>query len=440
MVIVDMKLQERELQSRPIRVGLLGAGYMGRGIARQLLRPVPGMRLAAISNRTIAKAEGVLHEAGNDHFLRVTSTAQLEDAIARGQHAVAEDPMLLCQAGNIDIILDATSDIEFGAKIALCAIENGKHVVINAAVDSTIGPVLKTYADRQGVVLTYTDGDEPGVAANLCRFVKGLGYRLVAAGNLKGLLDPYRTPQTQWAFAERVKQSAEMITSFADGTKLSMECTILANATGLRVGKRGMYGPKCAHVREAVSLFPVEQLMNGGLVDYLLGAEPGTGAFAIGYNENRLDREYMSHFKMGEGPFYVFYTPYHLPHLQVLSTVARAVLFGDPTVTPLGKPVADVLTVAKRALAADQILDSVGGFDYYGQIDAAEVVQQENLLPVALAQGCRLKRALAKDALITYRDVEVPAGRLCDRIRAEQDKLFFAGSPGRGSELSAAAA
>lgn len=440
MIIVDTKLQERELQSRPIRVGLLGAGYLACGIALQLLRPAPGMRLAAISNRTISKAEDVLHQAGDDHFPRVTSTAQLEDAVARGQHAVAEDPMLLCEAGNIDVILDATSDIEFGTRIALRAIENGKHVVLNAAVDSTIGPILKTYADRQGVVLTYTDGDEPGVAANLCRFVKGIGYRLVAAGNLKGLLDPYRTPETQRAFAERIKQSAEMITSYADGTKLSMECTILANGTGLRVGKRGMYGPKCAHVREAVSLFPAEQLLNGGLVDYLLGAEPGTGAFVIGYSENRLNREYMSHFKMGDGPFYVFYTPYHLPHLQALSTVARAALFGDATVAPLGKPVADVLTLAKRPLAAGQILDGIGGFDYYGQIDAAEVVQQEKLLPVALARGCRLKRAMAKDAPIAYRDVEVPAGRICDRIRAEQDELFFAGSPGTGTNFSVAAA
>ena len=439
MVIVDTKLQERELQSRPIQVGLLGAGYLGRGIARQLLRPAPGMRLAAISNRTIAKAEGVLQEAGDDHYLRVTSTAQLEDAVARGRHAVAGDPMLLCQAGNIDIIVDATSDIEFGARIALCAIENGKHVVLNAAVDSTIGPILKTHADRQGVVVTYTDGDEPGVAANLCRFVKGLGFRLVAAGNLKGLLDPYRTPETQRGFAERFNQSAHMVTSYADGTKLSMECTILANATGLQVGKRGMYGPKCAHVREAISLFPAEKLMNGGLVDYLLGAEPGTGAFAIGYSENRLDQEYMSYFKMGDGPFYVFYTPYHLTHLQVLSTVARAVLFRDATVTPLGKPVADVLTVAKHPLVAGQILDGIGGFDYYGQIDAAEVVRHEKLLPVALAQGCRLKRDLAKDAPITYRDVEVPAGRLCDHIRAEQDKMFFAGS-GAGTEFSVVAA
>jgi predicted homoserine dehydrogenase-like protein len=141
-----------------------------------------------------------------------------------------------------------------------------------------------------------------------------------------------------------------------------------------------------------------------------------------------LNREYMSHFKMGDGPFYVFYTPYHLPHLQVLSTIARAALFRDATVTPLGKPVADVLTLAKHDLKAGETLDGIGGFDYYGQIDNAQVIHDEQLLPVALAQGCRLKRNIAKDQPLTYGDVGVPEGRVCDRLRAEQDELFFGAS------------
>src|SRR5439155_96299 len=157
-------------------------------------------------------------------------------------------------------------------------IESGKHVVLlNAAVDYAVGPLLKTMADRNNVVITYTDGEEPGVAMNLFRFVRTIGYKPVGAGNLKGLLDHYRNPDTQRAFAERIKASPMMVTSFADGTKLTMECTILANSTGLRVGKRGMYGPKCAHVNEISRLLPHDQLLDGGLVDFALGAEPHTG-------------------------------------------------------------------------------------------------------------------------------------------------------------------
>jgi predicted homoserine dehydrogenase-like protein len=426
MVILDRELQKREERGAPIRVGVIGAGYMGEGIVTQLLRPPVGMRLGAVSNRTIGKAERLLLN-GTGRFVRAGSPAEVDQAVARGEYAVTDNSMCLCDAENIDVIVDATSDIEFGAQIAMRAMQHGKHVVLNAILDATVGPILKTYADRYGVVLTYTDGDEPGVAANLVRFVKGIGYEPVAAGNIKGLLDPHRTPDTQKAFAERVNQSAEMITSFADGTKLAVECAILANATGFKAGKRGMYGPRCAHIREAASFFPTDQLLNGGLVDFVLGAEPGTGAWVIGYNEGPVNRRYMEYFKMGEGPFHVFHTPFHLPHLQILDTIARAALFQDATVTPLDRPVCDVLAVAKRDLKAGEVLGPVGGFDYYGVLDDANTVLQEELLPVGLAAGQHLSREVRKDHPISYRDIATPRrGRLCDALREEQDARFFA--------------
>ena len=273
-------------------------------------------------------------------------------------------------------------------------------------------------------MITNTDGDEPGVAMNLYRFVKMIGYRPVAAGNLKGMIDPYRTPETQQAFAARHRQRPRMITSFADGTKLSMEATILANATGFRVARRGMYGHRCAHVRDTLTLYPLEELLHGGLVDYILGAEPHTGAFVLGYNDHPTKRQYMGYFKMGDGPLYAFYTPYHLPHLQIVPTVARAVLFRDATVAPQGEPVCDVLTVAKRDLKAGEVFDGIGGFTCYGTIDNADVVRRENLLPMGLAEGCRLTRDVPRDQPITYSDVVVPPGRIVDRLRAEQGAHF----------------
>jgi predicted homoserine dehydrogenase-like protein len=427
MVIVDTALEKREEQGKPIRVGIVGAGYMGRAVALQLLKPPPGMRLTALCNRTVSKAEQALRDGGLDSFQRATSVSQIEQVASWGAVAVTDDPMILCDAANIEVIIDATSDMELGARVVLRALDRGKHVVLfNAVLDATVGPILKTYADRNNAVITYTDGDEPGVAVNLFRFVKTIGYHPVAAGNLKGLLDPYRTPETQKAFAERVGQSAPMITSFADGTKLSVECTILANSTGLRVGKRGMYGPKCEHVDQAVNLFPREQLLNGGLVDFLLGAAPHTGAFVIGYNENPINREYMNFFKMGDGPFYVFYTPFHLPHVQVLTSIARAALFHDATTSPIGRPVCDVLTVAKRNLRAGETLDGIGGFTCYGVIENADVAQKEDILPMGLSENCRLKRDIPKDQAITNADVERPPGRLCDKLRAEQTQYFRA--------------
>jgi len=177
-------------------------------------------------------------------------------------------------------------------------------------------------------------------------------------------------------------------------------------------------------VKEAMGAFPVEQMLNGGLVDYLLGAEPHTGAWVVAHTENVIKQQYMNYFKMGDGPFYVFYTPYHLPHVQIVDTVARAGLFGDATVAPIGAPVCDVLTVAKKDLAAGETLDGIGGFMTYGTIDNADIVRKDDLLPMGLSEGCKLKRDVPKDQPIRNNDVVFPSGRLCDKLRQEQDRLF----------------
>jgi predicted homoserine dehydrogenase-like protein len=254
--------------------------------------------------------------------------------------------------------------------------------------------------------------------------VRTIGYRPVLAGNIKGLQDHYRTPETQKGFAEANKQKPKMVTSFADGTKISMEMAVVANATGFGVGARGMHGPRCKHVTEALNLFPAEQMLNGGLVDYVLGAEPGPGVFVIGYNEDPIKQQYAHYFKMGDGPFYMFYVPYHLPHLEAPITVARAVLFNDAAVAPLGAPVCEVLTMAKRDLKTGETLDGIGGFTCYGVLENAPLSRSGNLLPMGLSEGCRVIRDIPKDRALSYDDVELPPGRLCDELREEQNRLF----------------
>ena len=425
MIIIDTALAKREQEGNPIRVGLVGAGYMARGIALQVEQYITGMNVVAISNRTLSGAERAYREAGVDSIKTVETVDQLEESIDRGYYAIIDDAMLLCQAEGIDAIIEATGHVEFSAHVVMEAIKNRKHIILmNAELDATVGPILKVYADRAGVVITNADGDQPGVMMNLFRFVKTIGYHPVLAGNIKGLQDYYRTPETQKGFAEQHNITPQMATSFADGTKISMENAVMANATGFKVGKRGMYGPRCAHVSEAVKLFPIDQLLNGGLVDYILGAEPGPGVFVLGYNEHPVRQGYMKYLKMGEGPLYVFYVPYHLPHLEVPLTAARAVLFEDAAIAPLGSPVCDVITVAKRDLKAGEVIDGIGGFTCYGMIENSDVFNAEGLLPMGLSEGCRLIRNISTDQAITCADVELPPGRLCDKLRAEQDAYF----------------
>lgn len=429
MIIVDSALERREEEGRPVRVGLVGAGYMGRGITRQLLTAVPGMRLTGISNRTPERAVEAFHEAGADDVRRVDNPSDLERVHESGGFGVTDDPAILCGSGAVDVVIEATGDVEFGARVAMESIEHGKHVVLmNAEVDATVGPILKTYADRAGVVLTNTDGDQPGVVMNLLRWVETIGYRPVLAGNIKGLYDPYRTPETQKEFAEAHNQRPHMVTSFADGTKLSMEMAVVANATGFGIGRRGMYGPECDHVNEAPELFSTEELLEtGGLVDYVLGAEPGPGVFVLGYNDDPVKQGYMEYLKMGDGPLYVFYVPYHLPHLEVPITAARAELFQDAAITPAGGPVCDVLTVAKQDLEPGTILDGLGGFTCYGVLDGADECHEEGFLPMGLSEGCTLTRAVSRDDPIRYSDVELPGSRLSERLRREQDQRWHGG-------------
>jgi len=345
-MIIDTALREREADGRPIRVGMIGAGATGRAIALQLGTPVPGIRLVAIANRTPEHAERAFREAGISDWKRVDSARQADAAIAQGTPILTDDPFVLTACDAIDILIEVTGTVGPAARVVLNAFEHRKHVIlVNAELDSLIGPILKVKADQAGVVLTHTDGDEPGVAMTLFRYLRTLGLRPVAAGNIKGMVDYYRTPETQQAFAERNDQDVKKVTSFADSTKLSMETTVLANATGFHAGRRGMYGPACDYVRELANRLPADQMLGTGLVDYCVGALPYTGAFVTVYEENPLKKVQLAYYKLGDGPFYVFYTPFHLPHLQIASTIGRAVVHRDPTVAPIGGPVCEVLAL-----------------------------------------------------------------------------------------------
>lgn len=421
-MMLDTALRERETKGNPIRVGMVGAGATGRAITLQLGTPAPGMRLVAIANRTPEHGERAFREAGITEWNRVDSAHKADAAIAQGTPVLAEDASILTACENIDLLVEVTGTIEPALQVVLDAFNHGKHVVlVNAELDSLLGPILKRKADKAGVVVTNTDGDEPGVAMTLFRYLRSLGLRPVAAGNLKGMVDYYRTPETQRAFAEKNDQDAWKVTSFADATKLSMETTVLANATGLHVGRRGMYGPACEHVREMAHLLPADQMLSTGLIDYALGAEPHTGAFVIVHEESPLKKAQLAYYKLGDGPFYVFYTPFHLPHIQIPSTIGRAVVHHDPTVAPLAGPVCEVVTVAKRNLKSGEQLDGIGGFCSYGLIDNALAARTMAALPIGLSEGCSLRRDISKDEVISFNDVVQPADRMAEALWREQN-------------------
>jgi predicted homoserine dehydrogenase-like protein len=427
MIVVDRALEQRRADGKPVRVALVGAGFMGRGIANQIVNAVPGMTLAAVVNRQVDRAEAAYGQAGVGAVARVFSTRQLERAIRAGDAAVTDDPTLVAGSDGIDVIVEVTGAVDHGAQVALSAIAGGTPLVLmNAELDGTLGPVLKARADRAGVLYTACDGDQPGVQANLYRFVRGIGLEPLVCGNIKGFHDRYRTPATQEPFARRWGQNARMVTSFTDGTKISFEQAIVANGTGMTIACRGMLGwDHDGHIDELTGRFDVDELRGlGGIVDYVVGARPSPGVFVLAAHDDPRQRHYLNLYKLGEGPLYSFYVPYHLGHFEVPLSAARAVLFGDVVLAPRGAPRVDVVATAKRDLRAGDIIDGLGGFDTYGQVERAGTTWAQRLLPVGLASGCRLRRHIPKDRVLTYDDILVPDGRVCDRLRREQDAAF----------------
>jgi len=418
---IDTALQQREKDAKPIRVGIIGAGAAGRAIALQLATPAPGVRLVAIANRTPEHGERAFREAGITEWRCPESAHDAEAAINHGVPVLATDPSVVTKCDAVDVIIEGTGTIEYAARVVLDAFDHGKHVVlVNAELDSVLGPILNAKAKKAGLVITHTDGEEPGVAMTLLRYLRSTGLRPVAAGNLKGMVDHYRTPETQKSFALKYDQNPRKVTSFADATKLSMETTILANGTGFAAGRRGMYGPACEHVREMAKLLPADQMLNTGLVDYALGAAPHTGAFVIVYEDRPLKQAQLGYVKMGDGPFYVFYTPFHLPHIQIISTIGSAAILGDATVTPIDGPVCEVITLAKQDMKAGERLDGIGGFCAYGLIENAPAARNIGALPLSLSENCVLRHDVVKDQVISFADVEQPKRGVVDELWNEQ--------------------
>jgi predicted homoserine dehydrogenase-like protein len=434
MIIVDTALARCEAEDRPIRVGLVGAGFQGAAIVRQIVTATKGMRIVAVANRHIEPAIRAFTDLGINPIVCDGKSA-IEDTITTRKPVVTEDAIGLAQADGIDVLFEVTGSVDYAAGVVLTAIEAGKHVVqMNAELDGTVGPILKAKADEAGVIYSFSDGDQPGVQMNLYRFVVGLGLKPVLCGNIKGLHDPYRDPTTQRAFAERWGQNPAMVASFADGTKISYEQAIVANGTGFGVVRRGMIGPDFSGGDPYAPLVPLEETVSAfaeyllagrrGVVDYVVGVRPGPGVFVLGTHDDPRQQHFLNLYKLGNGPYYCFNTPYHLCHFEVPNSIARAVLFCDAVLAPRRGPEVGVIAVAKKDLGPGELIAEFGGYEAYGVAENSAVIARDKLLPLGIALGCRTVRLVAKDSVLTFADVAVPPGRTVDALYAEQEARF----------------
>jgi predicted homoserine dehydrogenase-like protein len=396
-----------------IPIGVIGVGSMGKGLLYQS-RITPGIRCVAVADIDVPRAISVATEFGCVYRV-VDDLDGLHDAVREGVIAIAEDGNLLARCELVDAIVESSSAIIPAAGFCVTALRHHKHLILmNAEVDLTFGPHLLELARANGVTYTTCDGDQHGVIKHLVDEIELWGFDVVMAGNIKGFLDRYTDPVKIVPEADIRNLSYRMATAYTDGTKLGIEMALLANAFGWRVTTPGMQGPPASDVREVFQLFDFESIRNSGppVVDYILGAEPNGGVFVVGHCDNAYQMGMLKYYKMGDGPFYLFYRPYHLCHIEAMTCIADACLDGRSLLQPHFGFRTNVIAYAKKPLRAGETLDGLGGFSCYGLIENSAPGAACEGLPICLAEDVRLVRDVPKDGRIALRDVCNQAGCL----------------------------
>ncbi len=408
------KLEALGREGRPVRVGIVGVGQMGRGFVVQVAG-IPGMEVVAAADMDPKRAMEAFRETGRDPVEGPDGTPE--------RPAATDDALGLARSPSVDVVVEATGVTEIGARVAYEAIQEGKHaVMLNAEADVTVGAILGRMADSAGVVYTGSAGDEPGAIMELYDFARSLGFEVVVAGKGKNNpLDPEAPPESLAEEAGRKKMNPKMLASFVDGTKTMVEMASVANATGFTVDVPNMHGPAETDPKKLGEVFSLEE--EGGIlsgydrVDYVRGVAPGV--FLVVRAGEGSVRETMEYVGMGAGPNHVLYRPYHLTSLETPISVARAAVYGEPTIVSRRTPSAEVVAVAKRDLSPNEKLGGIGSADYYGGV--YPVSEAEEMLPLGLAAGARVTRPVQKGSVVPRDGVELAEGSFVVELRRLQD-------------------
>jgi len=432
--MLHQALSELEAKGTPIRVGVSGAGWIGSGFVAQVAH-VPGMVANVLADTDVAAARAAFEAIGiaPDAIVEAAAPGPAMDALRAGRRVVSGSYTLAAQLEAVDIVADVTPSPAIGAETAYACIQHGKDVVmVNIEADVTLGRMLKKLAHEAGVLYTVSSGDEPGCLAELYDFVSSLGYEPIVIGKGKNNpLDHTATPDTVAESARKANKDPFQVASYVDGTKTMFEMACAANATGCRPMQRGMVGPE-ATLETVSDIFALKE--DGGItpfpgvVDFVQGAAMSGGVFITVRTQDRRISNDLHYLKVAGdrqrgGKYFTFFRPYHLWFLEAPISVARAVLYKQVWLAPQDRPVAEVMTVAKRALMPGERLDDFGGYTFYGVMERAEEARALSALPAGLAPGAKVVRPVSLDSVVTWDDVSLDETSTVVRLRRRQEEL-----------------
>ena len=439
-------LCRRAEEGRPVGVGLIGCGKFASMFLAQLPR-TPGLAIRAIADRDLARAERMLGRIGWEPERLARSSADARE----GRTLLTEDVHAAVSHPEIEVIIEATGDPKAGAAHGLAAIEAGKHVVmVNVEADALVGPVVAERARRAGVVYSLAYGDQPALICELVDTVRTSGFTVVAAGKGTKYLPEYHasTPETVWKHygidpdrAVAGGMNPRMFNSFLDGTKSAIEMAAVANAAGLAAPEDGLRFPPCGVDDLPRVLRPRAAggtLERPGIVEVVSSLERDGravyrdlrwGVFVVFEGETDYVRACFAEYGLVTDPsgrFAALYRPFHLIGLELGVSVASAALRREPTGAPEAWR-ADVVAVAKRDLAAGEVLDGEGGFTVWGACVPAARSLREGALPIGLAHGLALRRPVRAGEIVRGSDVTLDETDPVVRLRrAMEDKHTLA--------------
>lgn len=410
------QLLEREKQGNPIRVGVIGAGQMGFGMISQISQ-IPGMAVKGISDINLEAANGA------------AAAYNLNQKI-KEQIVVSTDFKEVIHSNEVEVIVDATGVPEVGAKISLETLLAKKHLVLlNVEIDITIGPLMKKLFDSAGLVYTGSDGDEPAATFALYEFAKSMGMEVLVAGKGKNnKLRVTANPDSVKEEAAQKKMAAHMLAAFQDGTKTMAEMNLLSNAIGFvpdNVGMHGISGDLDSVIKDLDVKERGGILNNYGVVEYVDGLAPGVFVIVKGQNEGVIhEMNYLM--KKGDQDHHILYRPYHLASLETPLTIAKAVLYHEYSIAPLGAPISETVAVSKKDIKAGERLDGIGGYCVRGVLETHVEMKKENHIPIGLISGNVIaKRDIKAGTFLTTDDVQLDERTTVWKLRKLQDETFI---------------